>query len=176
MKNEPPRLNTIREPRHSSFQSPPDFPRPHRLHIYSTKHNTHITLTKPNRNPIFALSTGILRFKKAQRGTYDAAYQLAVYALGQMRKLGLLGPVGMVERGGGYGGGTARGGEAGEGVGGDVITSLELVLRDFGPGREAATKVLLGSEGAVVRARCVRVMDATRLKFGGTRGDNKRRI
>ena len=56
------------------------------------------------------------------------------------------------------------------------IEFLEVVLRDFGPGREALTKVLLGSEGRALRARVVRVADATRLKFGGTRSKKPRRL
>jgi small subunit ribosomal protein S11 len=56
------------------------------------------------------------------------------------------------------------------------ISSMEVVLRDFGPGREAATKILLGAEGKNVRSTIVRVMDATRLKFGGTRGKKPRRL
>lgn len=56
------------------------------------------------------------------------------------------------------------------------IQSLEVVLRDFGPGREAVSKILLGSEGRNLRGRVVRVCDATKLKFGGTRSKNRRRI
>ena len=56
------------------------------------------------------------------------------------------------------------------------IQSMEVILRDFGPGRDAVTKILLGSEGRNIRSRIVRVMDATRLKFGGTRGKKPRRL
>lgn len=56
------------------------------------------------------------------------------------------------------------------------ISSMEVILRDFGPGREAVTKILLGAEGKNVRSTIVRVMDATRLKFGGTRGKKPRRL
>lgn len=56
------------------------------------------------------------------------------------------------------------------------IQHLEVVLRDFGPGREAVTKILLGSEGRNLRGRVVRVCDATRLKFGGTRSKQARRL
>ena len=59
---------------------------------------------------------------------------------------------------------------------GGPIRSLEIVLRDFGPGREAFTKVLLGSEGRLLRTRVLRVMDSTRLKFGGTRSPKPRRL
>lgn len=56
------------------------------------------------------------------------------------------------------------------------IHAIELILRDFGPGREAFYKILLGLEGKLIRDRVVRVMDATRLKFGGTRSKKPRRL
>lgn len=59
---------------------------------------------------------------------------------------------------------------------GGPIKYLEVVLRDFGPGREAVTKILLGSEGKMLRDRILRVCDGTRLKFGGTRSPKPRRL
>ena len=56
------------------------------------------------------------------------------------------------------------------------IMTLELVLRGFGPGRQAITKVILGSEGMGLRPRIVKVSDSTRLKFGGTRSPKPRRL
>lgn len=56
------------------------------------------------------------------------------------------------------------------------IHSIELILRDFGAGREAIHKILLGAEGRFVRDKIVRVMDATKLKFGGVRGKRPRRL
>lgn len=56
------------------------------------------------------------------------------------------------------------------------IQYVEVLLRGFGPGREAVGKVLLGSEGSNLRPRVVRVTDATRLKFGGTRSKKPRRL
>ena len=56
------------------------------------------------------------------------------------------------------------------------IYEVELVLRGFGDGREAIKKILLGSEGMGLRPRIVRVTDATRLKFGGTRSKKPRRL
>ena len=123
-------------------------PPPHHLHIYATKHNTHITLTRPNRGPIISISTGNLGFRKAARGTYDAAYQLGAYMMGRIQQQGLMAD----------------------------ILECEVVLRGFGAGREALTKVLLGSEGKNFRPRIIRVMDATRLKFGGTRSPKPRRL
>ncbi|MCJ1399821.1 hypothetical protein MMC11_003024 [Xylographa trunciseda] len=121
---------------------------PHHLHIFSTRHNTHITLTRPDRNPILAVSTGNLGFKKAARGTYDAAYQLGAYIMNRIQQEGLLAK----------------------------IQQMELVLRGYGDGREAIKKILLGSEGMSLRPRIVRVTDATRLKFGGTRSKKPRRL
>lgn len=56
------------------------------------------------------------------------------------------------------------------------IVYMEVVLRGFGPGREAVSKVLLGSEGRNLRTKVVRVTDATRVKFGGTRSKKPRRL
>ena len=139
---------------HRLTYKPP--PNPHRLHIYATKHNCHITLAQGNRDSLLSLSAGNLGFRKAQRGSYDAAYQLAAFVLSKITSQGMLS-------------------EEYPGKGGP-IRSLEIVLRDFGPGREAFTKVLLGNEGRLLRTRVLRVMDSTRLKFGGTRSPKPRRL
>ena len=120
----------------------------HHFHIYSTKHNTHITLTTPDRSSLISLSAGNIGFRKAARGTYDAAYQLASYVLGRIQEEGLL----------------------------RKIQRLEVVLRGFGIGREAVTKALLGTEGRLLRGKIGTVSDATRLKFGGTRSRKPRRL
>ncbi|KAI4241502.1 MAG: hypothetical protein LQ352_007430 [Teloschistes flavicans] len=125
-----------------------DVAEPHHLHIFSTKHNTHITLTNPHRQPIISVSSGTIGFRKAARGSYDAAYQLGTYVLGRIQQQGLM----------------------------TEIQHLEVILRDFGAGREAVTKILLGSEGRNLRGRIIRVCDATRLKFGGTRSKKPRRL
>jgi small subunit ribosomal protein S11 len=51
-----------------------------------------------------------------------------------------------------------------------------VVYRGFGQGREAVTKAILGSEGRNIRNKIVRLTDATRLKFGGTRSPAPRRL
>ncbi|KAF3930453.1 hypothetical protein ABW20_dc0106907 [Dactylellina cionopaga] len=109
------------------------------LHIYSTKHNTHITFTDPKKNAIISCSTGILGFRKAGRHTYDAAYQLAAHVFQKIEEKGL------------------------------IPKKVEVILRGFGVGREACVKALLGKEGRYIKDVVVRVTDATRTKFGGTR-------
>ncbi|KAL8829078.1 MAG: hypothetical protein Q9191_002224 [Dirinaria sp. TL-2023a] len=123
-------------------------PKPHYMHIFSHKHNTHITLTRPDGGALIKASTGILGFRKSQRGSYDAAFQLGKYVTERIQHQGLL----------------------------REIKRLALVWRDFGKGRDAVWKVLLGSEGRGLRPRVVSVADATRVKFGGTRGRKPRRL
>ncbi|KAL1961630.1 hypothetical protein VTN77DRAFT_1380 [Rasamsonia byssochlamydoides] len=121
---------------------------PHHLHIYAHKHNTIITLTRPNGNPILSMGCGALGFRKSQRGGYDPAYQLSSHVFAQIQERGLL----------------------------LDIQRLELVFRGFGPGRDAFTKVLLGNEGKNIRGLVTRVTDSTRIKFGGTRSRKVRRL
>ncbi|KAI1426469.1 hypothetical protein F5Y12DRAFT_742313 [Xylaria sp. FL1777] len=121
---------------------------PFHFHIYAHKHNTHITVTKPNRNAIVSMSAGNLGFRKSKRGTYDAAYQLCAHILDKLNQ-------------GGWH---------------HKIKSLEIVLRGFGAGREAASKVLLGSEGRLLRPYIKKVSDDTKLKFGGTRSPRPKRL
>ncbi|KAK5663676.1 hypothetical protein OQA88_4107 [Cercophora sp. LCS_1] len=121
---------------------------PYHFHVYSHKHNTHVTVTKPNRDALISLSTGNLGFKKSNRGSYDAAYQLGAYVIDKMHQQGLV----------------------------KTINKLEVCLRGFGTGRDAVIKVLLGTEGKYLRNKIIRVSDATRLKFGGTRSKKPRRL
>jgi small subunit ribosomal protein S11 len=121
---------------------------PYHLHIFSHKHNTIITLTRPNGNPLMSLGCGNLGFRKSQRSGYDPAYQLSSHVFGQIQEKGLL----------------------------PDIQRIELVFRGFGQGRDAFIKVLLGNEGRNIRPLVTRVTDATRIKFGGTRSRKVRRL
>ncbi|KAF7854163.1 hypothetical protein EAF04_010460 [Stromatinia cepivora] len=121
---------------------------PHHFHVYATRHNTHITLTRPNREPIISLSCGNIGFRHSGRKHYDSAFQLAALVMARIHERAI----------------------------GRDIQKLELVLRGFGAGREAVTKALLGTEGRWLRGKVVKVTDATRLKFGGTRSKKPRRL
>lgn len=107
-----------------------------------------MTLTNPNRDPIISKSAGNIGFKKSARGSYDAAYQLSAFMLGQIYESGLL----------------------------NKIKRMEIILRGFGVGREAVSKALLGTEGRKLRDRIKQITDVTRLKFGGTRSRKPRRL
>ncbi|KAG9229685.1 hypothetical protein BJ875DRAFT_474208 [Amylocarpus encephaloides] len=123
-------------------------PEPHHFHVYATRHNTHITVTTPKRDPLISLSCGNLGFKHSARKHYDSAFQLASRVMEQMQERGI----------------------------NSQIRELEVVMRGFGQGREAVTKALLGLEGKNLRHKIIRVADATRLKFGGTRSKKPRRL
>jgi len=118
------------------------------LNVFSHKHNTHITVSKPNRDVMVSMSCGNLGFRNTQRGSYDAAYQLGAYVLDRMHQKGLH----------------------------RKIQNMVVTLRGFGQGREAMTKLLLGNEGRLLRHTIRRVADGTRLKFGGTRSRKQRRL
>lgn len=130
----------------------------HVLHVYSHRHNTHITFTQPpkkdpsdpakTKDVLLSMSSGNIGFKKAGRGSYDAAYQLAAFVLKQLQERGLM----------------------------NQIHEVDVILRGFGAGREAVTKALLGQEGRNLRNKIKTVKDATRLKFGGTRSPKPRRL
>ncbi|KAL8365919.1 hypothetical protein RB595_004613 [Gaeumannomyces hyphopodioides] len=121
---------------------------PWHFHIFSHKHNTHITITTPDRSPVISLSCGNLGFKKSGRKHYDSAYQLGAYVIDKLQQMGKH----------------------------KDIDQLEICMRGFGPGRDAVTKILLGNEGRLLRPKIIRVSDSTRLKFGGTRSKKPRRL
>ncbi|OJK00458.1 hypothetical protein ASPACDRAFT_78370 [Aspergillus aculeatus ATCC 16872] len=121
---------------------------PYNLHVYSHKHNTILTLTRPNGNPMMSLSCGHLGFRKGGRAGFDPAFQLTSHFFAQMQERGY-----MME-----------------------IKRMTLIFRDFGLGRDAFTKVLLGNEGKNIRGTICRVSDCTRVKFGGTRSRHVRRL
>lgn len=121
---------------------------PFHFHVYAHKHNTHVTCTKPDRKAIVSLSCGNLGYRNARRGTFDAAYSLTKYVLERLIHTGWP----------------------------PKIKRLEVVLRGFGKGREAAIKVLMSPEGKLLREKIVRVADATRIKYAGTRSRKPRRL
>lgn len=96
------------------------------------------------------MSTGRLGFRKSARSTYDAAFQLAAFVMNAINERDIL-P--MIKN-----------------------NLLEVRYRGFGKGREAVTKALMGTEGRYLRDTITRVTDATKMKFGGTRSPNPRRL
>ena len=144
---------------------------PYHLNVYSHKHNMHLTFTDPARDPILSMSAGDIGLRKAQRSTYDAAYQLAAYFFRKMaEKQWRQGGKKMTNSA------TRTLLDVGRPSKHEPGTGIEVILRGYGPGREAFQKALLGTEGRQIKPYIVRVTDATRLKFGGTRSHKVRRL
>ncbi|CUS07081.1 unnamed protein product [Tuber aestivum] len=116
------------------------------LHVYSPRHNCHIAYTRPNGDCIISKSTGNVGIKGAAKGSFDAAFQLSSHVLGKIAEMN------------------------------EVPRCVELLLRDYGSGRDAFMKAFMGREGQFLRGSIKRVTDTTRVKFGGTRGKALRRL
>ncbi|GAA5929374.1 hypothetical protein JCM3775_002324 [Rhodotorula graminis] len=151
---------------------------PYKLHVYSTRNNTILTLsTSPAsapsssysssgsegagpHHPIAWVSAGNAGYKGAARGTYDAAVEVALRMFRKIQDL-VEPPV-------------LAGGQRVKAAG-PPPTELEVVWKGFGQGRDAVFRTLMGAEGDNVRGLVRRVTDATPLKVGGTR-PKKRRV
>ncbi|KAL4947781.1 hypothetical protein BDW69DRAFT_177750 [Aspergillus filifer] len=121
---------------------------PYHIHVLSHKHNTVLTLTRPNGSPLISFGTGVLGFRKARRGGYDPAFNLSAHFFSQIQERGLL----------------------------LNIKKIEIIFRGFHQGRQAFTKALMGNEGKNIRGLVSGVSDSTRIKFGGTRSPRVRRL
>ncbi|ORZ17760.1 hypothetical protein BCR42DRAFT_412459 [Absidia repens] len=115
---------------------------PYQLHVNASFNNTIITLTRPNGSPLVSTSGGSAGFKKAQRSGYEAAHQAAIQLLEKMQAKNL------------------------------QVPNIHIVLKGFGPGRDAAFKALVAGAAWNVR----RITDATPVPFGGCRPKKARRL
>ncbi|KAI3404242.2 hypothetical protein KGF56_003003 [Candida oxycetoniae] len=96
----------------------------------------------------YSVSAGMLGFRKSQRQEYEAGFQVAAKMFKTIEEKNYIGP----------------------------NDKIELVLKNFGKGREAFQAALLGKEGSNVKNNIVRMTDATILKFGGNRAKKLRRL
>ncbi|GAA6001003.1 hypothetical protein JCM10207_007369 [Rhodosporidiobolus poonsookiae] len=143
---------------------------PYKLHVFSTRNNTILTLsTSPGggdpspsdpHHPIAWVSAGSAGYKGASRGTYDAAVEVSLKMFTKIRDL-ISPPV-------------LSGGQRQKAIG-PPPTEIEVVFKGFGKGRDAVFRTLMTAEGDVVRNLVRRLTDATPLKIGGTR-PKKRRV
>ncbi|KAG7660856.1 uncharacterized protein J8A68_005673 [[Candida] subhashii] len=94
------------------------------------------------------ISAGQLGFRKSQRQEYEAGFQVATKMFQTIQEQNLIGP----------------------------DEKVEIVMKNFGKGRQAFQDALLGKEGSALRKNVVRMTDATVLKFGGSRSKKLRRL
>lgn len=98
--------------------------------------------------PKIHLSAGMLGFRKSNRAEYEAGYQVSTNFFKMIEEKKLLAP----------------------------NDKIEVIMSDFGKGRDAFISALNGKEGSFVRPHVSRVTDATKLKFGGVRSKKLRRL
>ncbi|KAL8292986.1 hypothetical protein RQP46_000680 [Phenoliferia psychrophenolica] len=150
---------------------------PYKLHVFSTRNNTILTLThtpgftsptsiadqasSAPHNPVAWVSGGSAGYKGAARGTYDAAVEVSLRMIKKVEEL-VDPPIGS--------GGQKRK------VKSPAPTELEVIWKGFGQGRDAVFRSLMGGEGEKIRHLVKRVTDATPLKIGGTRAKKRRVI
>ncbi|POY76634.1 hypothetical protein BMF94_0226 [Rhodotorula taiwanensis] len=160
--------------RRQGLTGPPSsrFYQPYKLHVYSTRNNTILTLsTSPSgaqqpaagdpHVPVAWVSAGSAGYKGAARGTYDAAVEVSLKMFKKIQDL-VEPPV-------------LSGGKKLKAAG-PPPTELELVWKGFGQGRDAVFRTLMSADGDHVRHLVRRVTDATPLKIGGTRAKKRRVI
>lgn len=96
----------------------------------------------------YSVTAGQLGFRKSQRQEYEAGFQVSSKMFKTIEERNYIGP----------------------------HDKIELILKNFGKGREAFQAALLGKEGSKIKNNIVRVCDATVLKFGGDRPKKLRRL
>ncbi|KAG9291878.1 hypothetical protein G9A89_012163 [Geosiphon pyriformis] len=115
----------------------------HIFNVHSSSNNTIVALTRSNGQILIRQSGGNVGFKKAQRGGYEAAHQAAISVIKKAQDKNI------------------------------KIQEVEIVLKGFGPGREAAFKAIIMPENAF---NVKRVTDATPIPHNGCRPKKARRI
>lgn len=99
-------------------------------------------------HPKLHITAGQLGFRKAQRQEYEAGFQVALKLFRTIEDEKLIGPK----------------------------DKIELIVKDFGKGRDAFFAALQGKEGTNIRKYIDRIYDNTKLKFGGNRPKKLRRL
>src|SRR6266540_4566041 len=112
------------------------------LHIHASYNNTLVTLTNSRGDILITKSGGSVGFKKAQRGGYEAAHQTAAGVIQKIKEKGL------------------------------NVKNVEICIKGFGPGRDAAFKALANVEN---QWNVKRITDTTPLPFNGCRPRKARR-
>lgn len=126
-----------------------------------------IDLVRPLEDVKVNLTTGVLGFRNTKQGEYEAGFQTAA------RMFALIEERGYLKQGGRtYLSGSSNRSHNNSGS----RLGLELILSNFGKGREAFLNALNGVEGNSIRPFINRVTDNTKIKIGGVRPPRARRV
>lgn len=144
------------------------------LHCLTSHSNTLLTLTNYKHEPIMWTSAGLCGFKKAARGGYEAGFRSTTMMLEKMKQ--------KEDDDAAF---ELKSRTEPQRVQKTQVkkqkpqfrpASIELIIKDFGLGREAVMKALMGVEGDHYRNKITNIVDATPLKFGGVRARAVRRL
>jgi small subunit ribosomal protein S11 len=124
------------------------------LHCKSTQNNTILTLRYFAFNKLHpdgywtsrSFSSGILKFKGANKATYEAGYACAMSMINFMKSLK------------------------------ELPAEIAVYLNGMGQGREALFRAILTDDAVSIRERVKRLTDTTPLKIGGTKPKKMRRL
>jgi len=106
------------------------------------------------------VSCGSVGFRKAQRATFEAATRCSARMFEIIEQLGT----------------KDRKTKNGTVIRDAKVGHIELVLKGFGPGREALTAALSTTVGATTRRLIRQVTDETPIKIGGVRPKKRRKL
>ena len=162
----------VRQP--TEFKSDTIVPQDYYLHCLTSHSNTLLTLTNHKHEPIMWTSAGLCGFKKAARGGYEAGFRSMLTMLGKMKQkededaaLAIKSRVDPRH---------VQKTQAKKQKPPFRPRRIQLIIKDFGLGREAIATVLTSQEGDHYRTKITSIVDATPLKFGGVRARAKRRL
>ncbi|KAJ1846178.1 hypothetical protein H4R99_004816 [Coemansia sp. RSA 1722] len=112
------------------------------LHVHASSNNTILSLTDASGKVLINASGGTVGFRKAQRAGFEAAYQATASIASKVKERGI------------------------------PVRKVEIRLKGFGAGREAAFKAVHSVTNWVV----CRVIDTTPIPFNGCRPKKARRL
>ncbi|VVT47229.1 uncharacterized protein SAPINGB_P001607 [Magnusiomyces paraingens] len=115
-------------------------------YVKLTKEERYMDLVRPLEDVRINLTAGILGFRHTKQGEYEAGFQTAARMFALMSEREFL------------------------------DHPLEIILSNFGKGREAFLNALNGAEGNLVRPLVTRVTDGTKIRIGGVRPPRARRV
>ncbi|KAF9355940.1 hypothetical protein BGX34_010181 [Mortierella sp. NVP85] len=114
----------------------------HNLHIHASMNNTILTLTDSNGDPITTQSAGSAGLKKSARSGPEAGYQAMTKMIEKVEEKNV------------------------------HIQTLHVLMKGFGPGRDAAFKAIRAKTNWDIR----RISDTTPIPFNGCRPPKARRL
>lgn len=135
-----------------------------------------IDAVRPLEDVKINLTTGVLGFRHTKQGEYEAGFQTAA------RMFALIEERDYFKTRGGPGGnqyssfGSRARQHQQQSPFYQPALGLEIVMSNFGKGREAFLNALNGAEGNKIRRHVTRVTDNTKIKFGGVRPPRARRV